>query len=350
MNLLFTPHKIKKVELKNRVVLPPMVCFTFADANGFVSEKNINHYKAIAKGGAGLIIVEATCINKNGRLSPEQLGIWSDDYIEGLSKIVQACHKHGAKVFIQLHHAGLRVSKAINEDTITSSDYDDGKISAREMTKEEIQTIKEDFINGAVRAEKAGFDGIEFHGAHSYLFTQFFSEKVNKRTDEYGGSLENRLRFVKEVLEGVKQKVNEDFVVGIRMGSNENDLETSIEMAKRFEAMGMDYLHVSTGFDNTKINVEIPDSFPCNWIVYGGTIIKEHVSIPVIGVNSIKTPEQAQYLIQNNLLDLVAIGRAHLADYDFTNHVEEGVPIIECLGCRPCKWFTNGDNCPRHRS
>jgi len=348
MDKLFTPKKIKDLEIKNRIVLPPMVAFTFADDNNFVSEKNINHYEAIAKSGTGLIIVEATCVSKDGRLSEDQLGIWSDEFIDGLSKIAKACHKHGAKVFIQLHHAGLRTSKSINEDTITSSDYNNGKVIARAMTQDEIHAIEQDFIQAAIRAEKAGFDGIELHGAHSYLMTQFFSTKVNHRTDAYGGNLENRLRFTTEIFEGIKAKVCDNFIIGIRMGCNENDLETSIEMAKRFEALGMDFLHISTGFDNTPIEEELPKDFPCNWIVYGGTKIKENVNIPVIVVNSIKTPEQANYLIDHNLADLVAIGRAQLADYSFVKHIKEGEDIVSCLECKPCKWFTNGDKCPRH--
>lgn len=109
----------------------------------------------------------------------------------------------------------------------------------------------------------------------------------------------------------------------------------------------MDYIHVSTGYDNTPIKEEVPKDFPCNWIVYGAAKIKEQVNIPVIAVNSIKTKEQANYLIDNNLVDFVAIGRAQLADYDFTSHIREGKSIIKCLGCKPCRWFTNGDNCPR---
>lgn len=351
MNVLFTPRKIKNLEIKNRIVLPPLVCFSFAEENGFVSEKNINHYKTIAQSGTGLIIVEATCVNKKGRLSPYQLGIWSDDYIEGLSKIAAVCHKHKAKAFIQLHHAGLRISKNINEEALSSSDYDDSKTIARAMTKNEIHGIQQDFINAAIRAEKAGFDGIELHGAHSYLMTQFFSEKVNKRTDEYGGSLENRIRFTTEIFEGIKSKVNKDFIIGIRMGSNENSLECSIEMARRFESLGMDYLHISTGFDNkSPFNEELPDDFPCNWIVYGGVKIKEHVNIPVIAVNSIKTADQAIYLIANNLVDFVAIGRAQLADHNYTKHVKNEEPIEKCHGCSPCKWYTNGDNCPAYQN
>lgn len=330
------------------MVVPPMVCFSFAGEGGFVSEDNINHYEKMAQGGSGLIIVEATCVNEKGRLSKDQLGIWDDKYIDGLSKIVEVCHKNDSKVFIQLHHAGLRVSKSINEDTITSSDYDNGKVTARALTIDEIHSIQQDFLDGAIRAEKAGFDGIEIHGAHSYLMTQFFSSKVNKRTDEYGGSLENRMRIVTEIIERIKEKVNPNFIIGIRMGCNENDLQTSIQMAKIFEELGIDYLHVSTGFDNTPIDVELPEDFPCNWIVYGGTKIKENVKIPVITVNSIKTKEQVSYLLDNDLVDFVAVGRAQLADHNFVNHIREGKDIIECLSCKPCKWFTDGRNCPRY--
>ncbi|MBW4828087.1 MAG: NADH:flavin oxidoreductase [Clostridiaceae bacterium] len=347
MDLLFKPQKIKKLEIKNRIVLPPMVCFGFAEDNGFVSEKNISHYESIAKGGTGLVIVEATSVNKQGRLSTDQLGIWSDDYIEGLSKIADICHKYGSKVFIQLHHAGLKTPKHINEDTITSSDYNRGDISARAMIIDEIHSIEKDFINAAIRAEKAGFDGVEIHGAHSYLMTQFFSTEVNKREDEYGGNLDNRLRIVEEIVKGVKENVNNDFIVGIRVGCNENSLKTSIDMAKKLEDMGMDYLHISTGFDNTPIEEKVPEEFPCNWIVYGATKIKEEVTIPVIAVNLIKSVEKASYLIDNNLADFVAIGRAQLADYNFTNRIKEGREIVKCLGCKPCRWFTSGDSCPR---
>ncbi len=345
MDSLFTPHKIKNLDIKNRIVLPSMVCFGYSDEDNFVSEKNIHHYEAMAKGGNGLIIVEALAVSKNGRLSPDQLGIWDDKYIDGLSKIVKVCHDHDAKVIAQIHHAGLRSPKAVNEDLKSSSDYSSGKVTASAMTQDEIEKVHTDFVKAAIRAQKAGFDGIELHGAHGYLFTQFFSKKVNQRTDSYGGSLDNRLKIVKDIFTDIKDQVHDDFIVGIRMGCNENDLDSSIAMAKSFEAMGMDYLHISTGFDNSPIHVQLPEDFPCNWIVYGATKIKENVSIPVIAVNLIKTPEQARYLTDHKLVDFVAIGRAQLADPSFVTHITEG-PIVDCLGCRPCRWFSKADNCP----
>ncbi len=179
-----------------------MVSFSFAKEDGFVTEDKINHYRKLARGGVGLIILEATCVNSRGKLSKDQLEIGHDKYIEGLSKIVDVCHENGAKVFIQLHHAGLR--SRIEGEKVSSSDYDDGKIQARGLSIEEIHKIQDDFIKAAVRAEKAGFDGVELHGAHSYLLSQFFSEKVNKRDDIYGGSFENRIRIAKEIIEAIK--------------------------------------------------------------------------------------------------------------------------------------------------
>ncbi len=348
MKALFTKRKIKDLEIKNRIVLPPMVCFGYSEKDNFVSKENIKHYEGIAKSGTGLIIVEATAVSKDGRLSSNQLGIWDDKYIDGLSKIANVCHENGAKVFLQIHHAGLRSPKDVTEDIVSSSDYSDERSSARALTREEIKKIEKDFIEGGIRAEKAGFDGIEIHGAHSYLLTQFFSEKVNKRKDEYGGSFDNRLRIARNIFDGIKEKVSDKFIIGIRMGTNENSLKSSIEMGKEFEKIGMDYLHVSTGFDNAPIDAELPKDFPCNWIVYGGTKIKEKVKIPVIGVNGIKKPEEGEYLIENNLLDFVAIGRAQLADNNFTSHIKEG-SIIKCLECKPCRWFTKANNCPKRR-
>ncbi len=345
---IFEEGRIRDLIIKNRIVLPPMVTFNFADKDGFVSKDNIGHYDKISKDGPGLLIVEATCINKKGKLSKDQLEIGDDKYIEGLSKIGEVCHDNGAKIFIQLHHAGLRTRKEVTDDLVSSSDYDDGKVKARAMTLGEIREVQDDFVAGALRAEKAGLDGIELHGAHSYLFTQFFSKKVNKREDEYGGSLENRLRIVKEIIDRIREEVSPNFVIGIRMGSNENSLEESIQMAKTFEEYGFDYLHVSTGFDNTPIEEEVPEDFPCNWIVYGGCKIKDHVNIPVIIVNGIKTQDQVAYIRGHNLADFVAVGRGQLADHNFVKHIQDNEEIIFCLGCRPCKWFTDGRECPRY--
>lgn len=346
MSKVFTSKSIGNIEIKNRLVLPPMVCFTFADQDGFVSEKNINHYREIAKNGIGLIIVEATAVDPNGRLSIDQLAIWDDKYIDGLSKLADVIHENGARAIIQIHHAGIRTTKGASNDIVSSSDYEDKRSKSRALLIEEIQEIVRKFVRAAERAKQAGFDGVEIHGAHGYLLTQFFSEKINTRTDKYGGSFANRNRIAEEIYKCIRYKLGDDFIIGIRMGCNENTLEESIKRAQAFEKLGFDYLSVSTGFDNTPLETR-PENFPGNFIVYGGSRIKENVKIPVIGVNMIKKPLDISRLINEELLDFVAIGRGQLADYNFTKHLENDEPILTCLECKPCKWFSNGDNCPR---
>ena len=164
----------------------------------------------------------------------------------------------------------------------------------------------------------------------------------------YGGSFENRLRIAKEIYHIIKENTQDGFIIGMRMGSNDDTLEDSIKRAQRFEEIGYDYLHVSTGFDNTPIDINIPKEFPCNWIVYGGVKIKEKVTIPVIGVNMIKTHEQITYLLENNLLDFLAIGKPQLADPNFINHMINNEDIITCLECKPCKCFLDIKACPRY--
>jgi 2,4-dienoyl-CoA reductase-like NADH-dependent reductase (Old Yellow Enzyme family) len=348
MSNLYGHREFGKLKLKNPFVLPSMVAFGFADDNGYVSERNLEHYDRISKNGAGLVIVEATCINPDGRLSVDQLAIWDDSYIEGLAKLSSVIHKNGATALIQLHHAGLRAKSDVTETPLTSSDFEQKGRVSKGMTKDQVERTIQEFAQAARRAQIAGFDGVEIHGAHGYLLTQFFSKKVNTRTDEYGGSFENRNRIAKRIHDEIRAVTDENFILGIRMGSNDDTIEESIERAKYLEETGYDYLHVSTGFDNTQIEAEIPDEFPCNWIVYGGTLIKEKVGIPVIGVNKILTKDQVDYLLENRLLDLVAIGRGQLADHDFLEHMIGDGEIVTCLECRPCKWFTDGTRCPRH--
>ncbi|WP_409227922.1 NADH:flavin oxidoreductase [Gudongella sp. SC589] len=348
MKNLYGERDFGKLKLKNPLVLPSMVAFGFADDNGYVSERNIEHYDRISKNGAGLVIVEATCINPEGRLSIDQLAIWDDSYVEGLKRLSSVIHKNGAIAIIQLHHAGLRAKADVTETPLTSWDFEQKGRVSKGMTKDQVEKTIEDFSKAAKRAQMAGFDGVEIHGAHGYLLTQFFSKKVNARTDEYGGSHENRNRIAKKIHDEIRKETGEDFILGIRMGSNDDTIEESIERAKYLEKNGYDYLHVSTGFDNTQIEAEIPEEFPCNWIVYGGTLIKKNVEIPVIGVNKILTRKQVDYLLENQLLDLVAIGRAQLADHDFIEHMTGDGEIVTCLECSPCKWFSDGTKCPRH--
>lgn len=347
MSKLFDSYTIKNHKIKNRIVLPPMVCFGWTDDRGFVSDRHARHYGAIAKSGTGLIIVEATCVNQKGRLSNTQLGIWSDEHIEGLSRIAAACHNHGAVVLLQIHHAGFMTPKTVLEPSLAPSDMHTEKYNARALTVSDIKALQQDFIKAAVRAEKAGFDGIELHGAHNYLINQFMSPVTNKRTDNYGGDLNGRSKFALEIIKGIKEVVSTDFIIDYRMGGNEPLLEEGIQVAKVLENAGVDILNISSGI-MSDITPEVPEGFPYNWIVYNGTEIKKHINIPVIVVSGIRTPESAAYLVDNGMTDFVAIGRGQLADHNWAKHAMEKQDTITCIECPNCAWRKNGEKCPRY--
>ncbi len=292
---IFTEYKIKNINIKNRIVQPPMVRFSLIDKSGYVNNKLVEWYGDIAKSGVGLIIVEASAVEENGKLRENQIGIWNDSFIEGLTRIAQEIHKYDVPCLIQIHHAGF-----LN--------------SINEVAEEELDRILKLFEDAFIRAKKCGFDGIEIHGAHGYLISQLNSKKLNKRADKYG----EHLYFSKKLIENTRYLFNDNFILAYRMGGNEPELEDGIENAKKLEEFGVDLLDVSSGIASedykraVKINC-LPRDFPLNWIVYMGIKIREQVKIPVIGVYGIKKEKQASWLIENDFLDFVAVGRAMIA-------------------------------------
>lgn len=347
MTNLFSSTKIRNIKIKNRVVMPPMVCFGWANNTGMVTENHIRHYEARAAGGVGVIIIEATCVNKNGRLADSQLGIWSDEHIEGFRKIAESCHKYNTVVLIQIHHAGLQTPESVTKPAVSSSNYSDGKKNAVALSIEEIHLVQRNFVEAAIRAKKAGLDGIELHGAHGYLIDQFASPIINKREDEYGGTTINRMRFASEIIGEIKRDLDEEFIIGYRMGGNEPTLKEGVEIARILESAGVDLLHVSAGISSGELP-KVPANFAYNWIVYVGTEIKKHVNIPVIVVNGIKTPEQASFLIENNFSDFTAIGKGMLVDSHWTNKALCKDSVKPCLRCKKCYWFIDGKLCPQN--
>lgn len=349
MTNLFANYALKGHEVKNRLVVPPMVCFHYSHGDGFVTEKNIGHYEEMAKGGSGIVIVEATCVSENGRLHKTQLGIWGDEYIEGLAKIADVIHRHGAMAIIQIHHGGLRASSEVTNDLIAPSAYQKSdSIHARAMYLDEIEDISDDFVSAARRAREAGFDGVELHGCHGYLICQFLSPVVNQREDIYG---DDKAKFGVDILKRIKTQPDDSFIVGLRLGGNDPDLKTSVEYAKAFEKAGADYLHISTGFkDYRPADLEYTENEHYNWIVRTGIVIKRNVHIPVILVNGIRTPEQARYIIDENLSDFVAIGRGLLVDSHWINKLQKGEKVRLCLNCLKCQYFDRPEKCPLRRA
>jgi len=337
---LFSEFNIKNVKIKNRICIPPMVV-PFAH-DGYVVPENVERYKKLAQGGAGLIIQEATCINNNGLLSEKQIGIWSDDQIEGLKNIVDVVHKEDCAIFVQIHHAGVT---GISEDPLCPSAYEYnnyGKsVVGHEMTVEDIKSIQNDFIEAARRSCEAGYDGVELHGCHGYLISQFLNKKVNKRTDDYGKTPE---KFVIEILEGIRKVTPKEFVVGIRLGGFEPTIEDGLYYAKVLEKNGADFFDVSYGFFNEQ-EIHVSEDYKYSNAVYAAEKIKAEVSIPVFAVYGINSPELAEEILNETKINLVDIARGALINPNWANDAKEGKDTGKCLTCAKCMWFGQSDVC-----
>lgn len=308
MSRLFSSFKIKDLELKNRIVMAPMCMDSAVD--GYVNQWHHIHYSTRAIGGVGLIILEATGIEPGGRITDKDLGIWDDSQIEGLKEIVDSCHQYGSKIGIQINHGG-RKSEVLTSPIIAPSAiaFNETYRVPTEMTKEDIKTTVTKFKEAAERSLKAGFDLIELHGAHGYLISQFLSPITNKREDEYGGSLENRVRFLKEVIEEVKTVWPESKPLLLRVSAEDyveggNTGEIMAKLINLVKDYGIDMVDVSTGgVAPAKIS-----TYP-GYQIKQSEIIKETCSIPTIAGGLITSPDMAEEVLCNNRADLVFLGR-----------------------------------------
>lgn len=309
MSKLFSNYKIKNMEIKNKIVMAPM-CMDSADNDGNVNSWHYLHYGNRAVGGTGLIILEATAVESRGRITAMDLGIWQDSHIGPLKNITEECKKHGAKMGIQIAHAG-RKCEVVSEDIIAPSAiaFDEKYKTPREMSKEDIKIVINSFKEAAKRAREAGFDIIEIHGAHGYLINEFMSSLTNKRTDEYGGSIENRGRFLKEVVKAVREEWTNELPLILRVSAEEyfeggNKPKDVAEIINFAKDAGIDMVNVSSGgLVKAQIN-----TYPGYQISFAETI-KALTRLPVIAGGLVTSPLMAEEILQNNRADLVFLGR-----------------------------------------
>ena len=350
---MFSPYKIGSLELKNRLVMSPMGT-SIANMDGTPSEDMIAFYVARAQGGCGLINTEICQVNsRHGVAMPRQLSVSNDRVIPGMAKMVKAVHDAGARMFCQLHHPGRQTYSAMigGQPVVSASDRMclSCKQETRALETDEVKSLVQDFINGAERAQKAGFDGVELHGAHGYLICQFFSPYTNHRADEYGGNTENRCRFAAEIIQGIHERCGRNFPVAVRFDADEYlrdrgvtepsiTLDEGIKIAKILEAAGADALDVSCGIYETSWNIIEPNTYPQGRRSEMIMAIKDLVSVPVIAANVVKEPEFAEQLLQDGVLDFVSLGRAWLADPEWGRKALEGrsCDIRKCIGCLNC--------------
>lgn len=344
---LLSSGAIGRMKLRNRLIMPAMVR-NYASPEGFVTQKLIDHYAARAKGGIGLAIAEATFVRPDGKGWPQGLGIHSDQCLPGLADFIEAVKQWGAKIAIQLHHAGRQTTTGITGmPVVAPSTIPCPRCGGtpRELTTAEVAELVNDFAQAAHRAKGAGFDAVEIHSAHGYLLSQFLSPNINKRTDKYGGDINGRMTFVLEIVDRIREMVGEDYPIIVRMNGEDRvegglELDESRQVARALEAAGVNAIHVSAGTYATAFNPRVDGATstmysPRGHIVECAAQIKKDVTIPVIAVNGI-TPEMAEELLKEKKADFIAMGRPVLTDPELPNKLMRGQredirPCIRCL-------------------
>lgn len=344
---LFEPGTIGGLELKNRIVMPAMGC-SFAESTGEAGQRIIKYYADRARGGAGLIITEITRVDdETGVGTPNQLSVTNTHMIPQLYRLSEAVHAYDTKLFIQLHHPGNQTPSRLigGKQPVSASDVTCKVIGEqpRPLTTEEVEAMVKKFVTGAVIAQKAGADGVEIHAAHGYLVSQFLSPYTNKRDDKYGGSFEKRLRFITEIIYGIKAYCGPKYPISVRMNGNdflEGGLseEDAIQIAKYLEGLGIACLNISCGMYDSGSTIIEPSFYAEGWKKHLAKNIKAAVNIPVIAVNTIKHPSFAEELLEEGVSDFVGIARGFLADPDWGIKAYEGKDrlIRKCLGCMEC--------------
>ncbi len=343
--LLFSPMKINRMTLKNRIVMAPMVTILASDT-GAVTQKMLDYYEERARGGVGLIVVEATYVHATGKAFPSQLGLDSEGQVPGHFELVEKIHRYGAKAAIQIHHAGANANPAFYVGTpvapspVPSLNYD---VVPRELTASEIRGLSDAFAATAERAKRAGYDSIQLHGAHGFLIHQFLSPVSNQRTDEYGGSFENRLRFPLEVMSKTRDAVGTRYPIMIRMSAEGGyNLEEAVEIARAFEAAGVDCIDVSMG-GTAPVSLVPPNTSPMaipeGYMVPHAATLKRNLSIPTVTVGEIRHASFAEQVLQEEQSDLIALARPFFADPEWPRKASEGREdeIRSCISCDYCR-------------
>jgi 2,4-dienoyl-CoA reductase-like NADH-dependent reductase (Old Yellow Enzyme family) len=350
MNILLTPARIGPVEIKNRIVMPPMTTRT-ADDEGFITEDCIAYYLARVQGGTGLITVEMASPEKVGRHRRREIGIYDDRFIPGLRRLVDAIHRGGAKASIQLGHAGGHTRVDICGETpiapsaIPHPVYETTfeTIVPQEMSKARIAETIAAHVAAAQRARTAGFDCVEIHAAHGYLISQFHAPFENRRSDEYGGTLENRARFGLEVLRAVKSAVP-DMAVVYRLSVEDFfpgglPYSEGRQIAIWAAAAGADALHVTAGHYRSRPSAQVvlpPMSFPDATFLDYAAEVKKRVAVPIIAVGRLGDPTIAERAVSQGKADFIALGRTLIAEPHWVEKVRRGEPIRRCLACNTC--------------
>lgn len=339
---LFSPFEINGKKLKNRCVVPPMVT-NYCNEDGTCTERFAAYHEAKAKGGFGMIITEDFAVTPRGKGFKYLPGLWNDGQISGFQAFTKRIHQYDTVLIAQIYHCGRQTSRAVIGEAPCAPSAIPCPFSPDmpdELTIEEIKTIVSQFGDCAHRAEAAGFDGVEIHGAHGYLIAQFMSPYSNKRTDEYGGTLENRMRFALEIIEDIRSKCSKEFIVGYRISADEyvsggRTIEDTKTIVPYLDRAGISYVHVTAGVYRS-FDAIIPSMYcPHGWIADAASEVKQVTALPVISVGRYNDPRIANNVIGCGKADLVSMGRQSLCDPETPNKAKEArfSEIRTCIGC-----------------
>lgn len=334
MSLLFSPFSFAGLDLRNRIVMPPMATAIEGPGgsqhdNGLPGESTVDYYRERAANGVGMVIVEHTYITKRGKAHKGQLGLDNDKAIPAFKQLALTLRTNGAVAAIQLNHSGATANPEVTGgEPLGPSDTPNPRSERkpRGMTVDEIHEVQDLFAAAARRVQLAGFDAVEIHSAHGYLGTQFLSPLTNTRTDEYGGSLENRARFILETVKTVKEKVGPEFPVFVRLGSTDGGVPGGFEardaakVAKMLQDAGVALIDVSGGFGGSR-----PAGAPPGYFVSNASVIKKSVTIPVLVTGGITEGQFAEKVLQEGQVDLIGVGRGLLRDPKWVAKARESV-------------------------
>lgn len=354
--MLFTPFELGPLKVENRIAVPPMCMYSAK--SGVVQLFHKMHYGHLAASGAGLVCIESTAVTAAGRISAADLGLWSDDCEQGMRELIDLMHQiePGCKVMVQLNHAGRKASVGTPWEHpgvlmpmeggwrvrgASELPYDENSGKPSPLTFEECRFVAESFGDSARRAVNAGADGIMIHMAHGYLIHQFLSPLTNQRIDEYGGALDGRMRFAREVMEAVKKAVPANIAVGIRVSATDWvedgwQLSDTIELVNEAKRLGLHFVDVSSG--GLIPGVKIPEG-PGYQVPFAREI-RTVTGMPTFTCGLIKGPWQAETLLREGAADMIDIGRAMLDDPHWGWHAAKALGVTEVPGlCVPPQYI-----------
>ncbi|MBX5436823.1 MAG: NADH:flavin oxidoreductase/NADH oxidase [Alicyclobacillaceae bacterium] len=324
---LFTPFRLKSLELKNRIMMSPMCQYSVSARDGKPNDWHLVHYTSRAIGGAALIMMEMTDVEPDGRISDFDLGLWSDDHIPAFARIIESCHRHGAKVGIQIAHAGRKAQDAPVPVAPSPIRFPaDGYKTPRELTTDEVKAMVEKFHQAARRAVKAGVDTLEIHAAHGYLLHQFQSPLTNRRKDVYGDDL---ARFGSDVVAAVKAAMPADMPLLMRISAVEYaeggyGLDHAVALCRRYREAGVDMFDVSSGGESVPAPGRGPSNHPGYQVPFAARI-REEVNTPVVSVGFLDDPRLAEAVVANCWADVVAVARGLLRDPYWPLHAAQAL-------------------------